>query len=208
MKLRKVLFTLATLALGALPAATSLAQDSAQGVIIITGTSASISGTTLTIEGASTVLPLIYSDEEGQENTYYPTADFKTDWGFAYLIANDPASLPQPANESLTPEQAQTSGTLTATEVVGDEAIDFEQSLILTNPNYDETTGSLSFDVEVGDLVASVAKAKAPASYSQFVLYVDLTPEFLQGLSVGAQYAEDQGRASGAKRCRPRRVKC
>lgn len=205
MNFRTLFVGVTALMLAILP---SLAQDSAapaetSGFIAITGTKATLANDVLTIEGVSAVLPVVVVSGESSY-TYYLTRDLKADWVAAIQLAKGQVTL-----ENVVVDAADTvaSGLLTATDASGQKAVDFNITLTLTNPNIDEMTNALTFEVvsrEINAVEEGGTPSKSrPGDLSNFVLYINLEPGFLSALGDGSAYVQNAGRPSGAKPCRP-----
>lgn len=210
MNFRTLFVGVTALMLAILP---SLAQDSAapaetSGFIAITGTKATLANDVLTIEGVPASLPTLFA---GFDPDFYPTNEMAAAWLAALQIANGEKTA---AVDDVALEATVASARLMGKQGIGNDFIDYSATLSLTGATFDTETGTLMLNVgEVTNLIAlnkdlaAIKSPRLPDEMQGFVLYIDLTPEFLDALANGAIQAdvnaEGQGRPSGAKPCRP-----
>ncbi|MCS6836556.1 MAG: hypothetical protein NZ750_11120 [Anaerolineae bacterium] len=196
----------------------SLAQDDTasakpSGFIAISGTAASVTTSNLlTLEGVPNALPVVFGDFAPD---LYVTADFVAAWNGAVQVA---AGATKAAGvEDVALEATVVNARLIGSQVEAGQLVDYVIGLKLESVASDgmglDALVFLASDVRA--LEARNAQGEAAATpklpsrlrMENFVLYIDLTPAFLEALVNGAIQAEaeaiGQGRPSGAKSCRP-----
>jgi len=194
----------------------SFAQDSAasQGYVAISGSRATLANDVLTIEGVPAVLPTLIQDADPD---FYPTNEMAAAWAAAVQIANGEMEAPEEGQE-IDLEATIATARLIGKQGIGNDFIDYSATLNLTSAAFDSETSSLTLNISDLTVVSATNKdliaiksPKLPDELLGFVLYIDLTPEFLDALAIGAPVAdaalEGQGRPSGAKPCRPTSVR-
>lgn len=215
MNFRTLFVGVSALMLAALP---GLAQDSANpaeisGFIAVSGTKITLgSGGMLTLEGVPNALPIVF---DGLAPDLYATADFVAAWSGAVQVAAG-------ATQASGVEEVELAATVTSARLIGSQVeqgrlVDYVIGLKLEAVASDGMgLGALTFmisDLRLlearDDKGEALTAAKLPSrlQMDNFLLYIDLTPAFVEALANGAVQAEaeaiGQGRPSGAKPCRP-----
>jgi hypothetical protein len=148
---------------------------------------------TLTINGLNNVLALNYSVGDETFDSYMDANYWANGWKFSEGLT---------ANAILEVESLITSDR-------GETFLEvFNVSLVLSNPQYDDVTDRIIFDVTVRDVIPTVDEKSELVSdnLALFMLFIDYSPEYNEALQAGIAAFEDSARPTTSRRCNPRRA--
>jgi hypothetical protein len=148
---------------------------------------------TLTINGLNNSLALNYIVGDETFNSYMDANYWANGWKFSEGLT---------ANAILEVESLITSDS-------GDTFLEvFNVSLVLSNPQYDDVTDRIIFDVVVSDVVPTIDEKSELVSdnLALFMLFIEYSPEYNEALQAGITAYEDSARPTTSRRCNPRRA--